>query len=126
MKVLSKKNHATPSKQSLLQFTGRWKKKIDTDFKHTGNYLIAPVQVTERKDAYIFFIYKPGLKPRSLVKHLSGNLFSITAEQSPAAAKAEDSDSSQFEKCFNLPDKINKNKISIRYRNDVVKVFISK
>jgi HSP20 family molecular chaperone IbpA len=120
MRNAVKNNPADPAKRMLP-----WKE--DNTLKFSGNDFITHVQINESKNAYMLFIYKPGLKAASLATHLTGNLLTINADPARFAGEAASEVANRrFSKCFSLPGNVNQNNIRISYKRDIVKALIYK
>jgi HSP20 family molecular chaperone IbpA len=120
------KKHPDPSKRMVRNSYTDWLRRIESHQKLSGTACVCPVKITETKDAYMFFIYEPGLKPGSIATHITGNLLSITGDVEKRSTAKAGSFNDRFLKTISLPGNIASGDVHTSYRQGIVKLVISK
>ncbi len=98
-----------------------------------GRTLSVPaVNITEEKDDYMVSLAAPGLKKDDFKIDVEANMLTISCEKEE---KKEEKDAkytrkeysfSSFERCFTLPDEVNKEKIEARYEDGILRLVLPK
>jgi HSP20 family molecular chaperone IbpA len=115
-----------PAKRMVRNFYTDWLRRIESHQKIAGAVCVCPVKITETKDAYMFFMYEPGLKPASVATHVTGNLLTITGEMDRRPAAKEGDLNNRFFKSFSLPGNIAKADVHTSYRHGIIRLVIKK
>ena len=99
----------------------------------TGRIMNVPaVNITEQKDDYMVSLAAPGLKKEDFKIDVDGNMLTISSEKEEKKEEKEarytrkEYSYSSFERCFTLPDGVNKEKIEAHYENGLLKLVLPK
>jgi HSP20 family molecular chaperone IbpA len=120
------KKHLDPANRLVRNFHADWLNRMESHRKLSGTNCVCPVKITETKDAYMFFIYEPGLKPGSVAIHVTGNLLTVTGNSEKGSAVKAGDFNDRFFKSFSLPGNIASADVHTSYRHGVVKLVIPK
>ena len=103
------------------------------DVSLTGRIMNVPaVNITEQKDDYMVSLAAPGLKKEDFKIDVDGNMLTISSEKEEKKEEKEarytrkEYSYSSFERCFTLPDGVNKEKIEAHYENGLLKLVLPK
>jgi len=93
---------------------------------------IPAVNITEQKDDYQVSLAAPGLKKDDFKIDVDGNMLTISSEKEEKKEEKEERYTrkeysySSFQRCFTLPDEVNKEKIEARYEDGLLKLVLPK
>jgi HSP20 family protein len=108
-----------------------WNEWFDGELSNRAIRMPA-VNITEQKDDYQVSLAVPGLKKEDFNIDIDGNLLIVSSKKED---KKEDKEGrytrreysySSFERSFNLPDEVNKEKIEAHYEDGLLKLFLPK
>ena len=108
-----------------------WNEWFDGELSNRAIRMPA-VNITEQKDDYQVSLAVPGLKKEDFNIDIDGNLLIVSSKKED---KKEDKEGrytrreysySSFERSFNLPDEVNKDKIEAHYEDGLLKLFLPK
>jgi len=99
----------------------------------SGRIMNVPaVNITEQKDEFLVSLAAPGLKKSDFKIDVDGNMITISSEKEEKKEEKEERYTrkeysySSFERCFTLPDEVNKEKIEARYEDGLLKLVLPK
>ena len=108
-----------------------WNEWFDGELSNRAIRMPA-VNITEQKDDYQVSLAVPGLKKDDFNIDIDGNLLVVSSKKEE---KKDDKEGrytrreysySSFERSFNLPDEVNKEKIEAHYEDGLLKLFLPK
>ncbi len=108
-----------------------WNEWFDGELSNRAIRMPA-VNITEQKDDYQVSLAVPGLKKDDFNIDIDGNLLIVSSKKEE---KKDDKEGrytrreysySSFERSFNLPDEVNKEKIEAHYEDGLLKLFLPK
>ncbi len=129
--------------QALAKTTEKMPSVFDDFFKpwnewfdnggYSGRTINVPaVNITEQKDDYQVSLAAPGMKKDDFKIDVNGNMLTISSEKEEKKEEKEkrytrkEYSYSSFERCFTLPDEVNKEKIDARYEDGVLRLVLPK
>lgn len=132
-------SHALAKVGSLLpsvfdDFFKPWK-EWTTDLNGSRSWAsltIPAVNISEDKENYKLSMASPGMKKEDFKVDLEGNVLTISAEKEEKKEKKEEKFSreeynySSFSRSFNLPETVDKSKITATYEEGVLKLKMPK
>jgi HSP20 family protein len=99
----------------------------------TGRIMNIPaVNIIEQKNDYMVSLAAPGLKKEDFKIDVDGNMLTISSEKEEKKEEKEarytrkEYSYSSFERCFTLPEGVNKEKIEAHYENGLLKLVLPK
>lgn len=93
---------------------------------------VPPVNITEQKDDYLVSLAAPGMKKEDFHIDVNGNLLTISSQKEESVEEKEEKFTKKeysyasFERCFTLPEEVNKERIEARYEDGILKLLLPK
>ena len=91
-----------------------------------------PVNITEQTNDYLVCLAAPGMKKEDFHIDVNGNLLTISSQEEESVEEKEEKFTKKeysyasFERCFTLPEEVNKEMIKARYEDGILKLLLPK